>query len=261
MSLTAGRSVGQVSDRSGWYNIYWAAAAGDVCLKAMDAEFAGPMWALGGQAFHFLADGSLLCGLKRPGDAGNTLAVLEPLDGTLTPVPVPYTQFGGAAVAPSGAVAVTAASFDKATELLLLDTAGLKEGAFESVKQSSTAAVSKLYLSEPQALEFPTDGDRSAWMLFYPPTNGLAEGPPGSKPPLLVKSHGGPTASTSAALNLAIQARAAPRAPRTARSRLSDKRAPRSFGRPAATPWRTLTTRVRRATGGRTASASRGSGA
>jgi hypothetical protein len=61
VSLTAGRSVGQVSDRSGWYNIYWAAAAGDVCLKAMDAEFAGPMWALGGQAFHFLAYGSRLC--------------------------------------------------------------------------------------------------------------------------------------------------------------------------------------------------------
>ena len=161
-----------VSDISGWWNIYYAAAGGTVCLKAISAEFAGPMWSLGQQAFQFLADGSLLCVVKTPGEAGNTLSILEPLDGSLTPVDLPYTQFGSAAVAPGGGVAVMAASFDKATELLLLDSSTIKEAAFKTVKKSSTEAVSKVYLSKPEAVEFPTDGDRTAWMLYYPPTNG-----------------------------------------------------------------------------------------
>ena len=42
-------------------------------------------------------------------------------------------------------------------------------------------------------------------MVYYPPQNPKYTAPPGNLPPLLVKSHGGPTASTSTNFNLGIQ--------------------------------------------------------
>lgn len=45
----------------------------------MKAEFAGPMWRLGSQAFAFLPDGRLLCNVKEPGVVGSKLSIMEPL--------------------------------------------------------------------------------------------------------------------------------------------------------------------------------------
>lgn len=44
-----------------------------------------------------------------------------------------------------------------------------------------------------QMIEFPTDGGKCAYMLYYPPRNSKFEAPEGEKPPLIVKIHGGPT--------------------------------------------------------------------
>jgi dipeptidyl aminopeptidase/acylaminoacyl peptidase len=61
------------------------------------------------------------------------------------------------------------------------------------------------YLSVPRAIEFPTEDGQTAHAFYYPPTNPDFAAPPQERPPLLVKSHGGPTAATAAALNLAYQ--------------------------------------------------------
>ena len=61
------------------------------------------------------------------------------------------------------------------------------------------------YLSAPEAIEFPTENGLTAHALYYAPKNRDYTAPQGELPPLLVKSHGGPTASTSAALSLGIQ--------------------------------------------------------
>ena len=194
-----------VSDRSGFYNIYRLDGSGGVNLKDMPAEFAGPMWRLGASAFTFLPDGRILCNVKQPGVVGSKLSVLEPLDGSLTPVAAGYSQFGGFAVS-DAAVAVLGGSFKQPMELALLPLAKLEKGKGETVKVSTEYQVRSLYLSQPEMIEFPTGRQgESAWMVFYPPQNAKFAPPPGTKPPLLVKSHGGPTASTSTNLNLAIQ--------------------------------------------------------
>ena len=54
-------------------------------------------------------------------------------------------------------------------------------------------------------MTFPTDGGLEAHALFYPPTNRDFEAPAGELPPLVVMSHGGPTAAAESALNLKIQ--------------------------------------------------------
>jgi dipeptidyl aminopeptidase/acylaminoacyl peptidase len=57
----------------------------------------------------------------------------------------------------------------------------------------------------PEPIQFPTSGNRTAHAQFYPPRNADFEGPPGERPPLVVETHGGPTAHVSSAFQPAIQ--------------------------------------------------------
>jgi dipeptidyl aminopeptidase/acylaminoacyl peptidase len=75
----------------------------------------------------------------------------------------------------------------------------------EILRRSSSTEIDAGYLSVPQAIEFPTEGGRSAHGFFYAPQNRDHSAPSGERPPLVVKSHGGPTSAASTALNLGIQ--------------------------------------------------------
>ena len=88
----------------------------------------------------------------------------------------------------------TAASPVLVTALVDLD---LATGAFDVVKQSTSTITDRAYLSVPETLEFPTEDGLTAYAFFYAPKNGDTVAPEGEKPPLLVMSHGGPTAATS----------------------------------------------------------------
>ena len=61
------------------------------------------------------------------------------------------------------------------------------------------------YLSEPVAIEFPTGRGLTAHAFYYSPRNPDFVGLKEERPPLVVMSHGGPTASTSGTLNPVIQ--------------------------------------------------------
>ena len=61
------------------------------------------------------------------------------------------------------------------------------------------------YFSRPQSIEFPTDGGDTAHGFFYPPHNPDWQAGEAEKPPLIVKSHGGPTSASTAGLDLSLQ--------------------------------------------------------
>lgn len=73
------------------------------------------------------------------------------------------------------------------------------------IKASSDLEVDPGYISEPESIEFPTEGGLTAYMNYYPPKNKDFDFPPGELPALLVKIHGGPTSSASTVLNLGYQ--------------------------------------------------------
>jgi dipeptidyl aminopeptidase/acylaminoacyl peptidase len=54
-------------------------------------------------------------------------------------------------------------------------------------------------------MTFPTEHGLTAHGYYYAPKNGDFEAPENELPPLLVKSHGGPTSATSSDFNLTIQ--------------------------------------------------------
>jgi dipeptidyl aminopeptidase/acylaminoacyl peptidase len=81
----------------------------------------------------------------------------------------------------------------------------LSTGGFSTLHSSGELTIDPTYLSQPQSMAFPTDQNRTAYGIFYPPTNPEYQAPTHEKPPLLVKSHGGPTAQTRSGLNLGLQ--------------------------------------------------------
>src|SRR6202042_3958526 len=57
----------------------------------------------------------------------------------------------------------------------------------------------------PQPIPSPTSGRETAHAFYYPPFSPEFAAPADEKPPVLVKSHGGPTAAASSTLSLSTQ--------------------------------------------------------
>ncbi len=90
---------------------------------------------------------------------------------------------------------------DRATCLARLSA----DGDIEILRESSTFPLTPAAVSVPEAIEFPTEGGKTAHAFFYPPRNAGVRAPEGEKPPLLVMIHGGPTGATEAVLDLSVQ--------------------------------------------------------
>ena len=60
-------------------------------------------------------------------------------------------------------------------------------------------------MSRPTPITFPTEGERTAHGLYYPPANAGYAAPADERPPLIVKSHGGPTSAAQTYLDPRIQ--------------------------------------------------------
>lgn len=73
------------------------------------------------------------------------------------------------------------------------------------MRRSNNLNIDSGYFSTASAIEFPTADGLTAHGFFYPPQNLDYRAPDGERPPLLVKSHGGPTSAAATALSLTIQ--------------------------------------------------------
>jgi dipeptidyl aminopeptidase/acylaminoacyl peptidase len=192
-----------VSDRTGWWNLHrWNERAGVVePLAPMEAEFAQPAWVFGLSTYAFLDADRILCTYTRAGTW--KLAVLDLRTGGLTPVPLPYTECMQIRARPeAGTTVFLAASPTHERRVVELDVA---TGVHRTLRRASDTDVDERFLSEPESIEFPTAGGLAAYALFYPPRNPDFGPPPDERPPLLVKSHGGPTDAASTGLDLEVQ--------------------------------------------------------
>ena len=189
------------SDRNGWWNLYrWRDGEISPVLE-MEAEFARPQWQFDPAAYGFLADGRIACSYVARGVWN--IGIIEVEEGNLTRLDLPYSEMGRGELRVSGnRVVFSAGAPDKPMSLLSLDVA---TGAVETLQQAREHEVDSTYLSAPESVEFETTGDLTAHAFYYPPRNPDFAGPEEEKPPLLVKSHGGPTAAASTALDFGIQ--------------------------------------------------------
>jgi dipeptidyl aminopeptidase/acylaminoacyl peptidase len=188
------------SDRSGWWNLERIRNGERDVLHAAEAEFGFPAWVFGSRSYAFLGDGRIFCEYDQDGFTRH--ALLDPTSGAFDEVDLGL-DVGFASVTTQGSTVVLAAG--SATTPMRLISLDVGTGSTEVVRTSSDLTIDPGYLSTPRAIEFPTDGGRTAHALVYGPANGDYESPDGELPPLLVFSHGGPTGSTSAAFSLGRQ--------------------------------------------------------
>ena len=193
-----------VSDRTGWWNLYRvdpdAGSVHPICPR--EAEFGQAQWNFGQSTYAFLSAEQLVCAYHEAGRSH--LARLDIATGKLAPLEVPYSEFGAIRVA-SGRIICRAGSPADPSAIIAIDPA---TGAVEVLRQSAPATgedTLRRYFSVPQHLAFATEGGLSAYANYYSPANPDYAAPPGEKPPLVVKCHGGPTASASNVLSLGIQ--------------------------------------------------------
>ena len=187
------------SDRDNWWNLYRYANGSVEPLTALEAEFATPPWVFGMQNYAFASPNRIVCSFTRRGTW--TLATLDTKTARLAPIESPLTDIASVQCGVTQAVFL-AGSPCEPLSVIRLD---LTSGRREMVRRSTTLAIDSSYLSAPEAIEFPTAGNRTAHGLFYPPRNPDFAGPEGERPPLVVMIHGGPTSMTTTALRLNIQ--------------------------------------------------------
>ncbi|GAC1517128.1 MAG: S9 family peptidase [Acidimicrobiales bacterium] len=201
----SGESVGQprwspdgrlhfVSDRTGWWNIY---DEDGTALAPMEAEFSAPDWVFGQSTYAFLADGRLVATWQD--GAGERIGLVS--GGTVQPLEFDRSFFESVTAA-GGTIVAIAASPSIPPAVVRID---VDAGSLVEIRSSRTVPVPAAELSEPEHVEFPTEGGLRSHALFYPPVNSGFAAPADERPPLVVMSHGGPTSQASPALNLRIQ--------------------------------------------------------
>ncbi len=186
-----------VSDRSGWWNLYRLQAGRAAALCPLEAEFGLPQWVFGLSCYGFISEHEILCSYSQHGSWH--IATLD--SGHLYAKQTPYSEVSSLKTGGGYAILSVGSPLHHG-ELVRLDQT---TGSFETLRRSSHIQLDQGYLSTPQAIEFPTENNLNAYGLFYPPANRDFAAPTTERPPLLVLSHGGPTAATGSALNLAIQ--------------------------------------------------------
>jgi dipeptidyl aminopeptidase/acylaminoacyl peptidase len=189
-----------VSDRSNWWNLYRRTAAGQIAsVMPMAAEFGLPQWVFGQSTYAFVGSDHLVCTYNQAGIWH--LASLELSTQTWQELATPYTEISNLQATADGVVF----QGSSATLPAAIATLNLTTGKIQILRSSTQVSLAAGYLSQPQAIAFPTSDGSTAYGLYYPPQNQDCAAPDEERPPLLVKSHGGPTAATSSSFNLSIQ--------------------------------------------------------
>jgi dipeptidyl aminopeptidase/acylaminoacyl peptidase len=187
------------SDRGGWWNLYRLVGGEVEPVLEMEAEFGLPQWVFGMSTYGFADAERIVCVYGQNGIW--RLANLDTVSRQLTPIDLPYTSISSLIVS-TGRVLCFAASPVESSALLAVDP---DTGQYEVLRRSSAVALDMGYLSEPEPVEFPTEGGLTAHAFYYPPKNKDFTAPADERPPLIVISHGGPTGFSPGVLKLGTQ--------------------------------------------------------
>ena len=189
------------SDRSGWWNLELLRSDERLRLHPAEAEFGYPAWSFGARSYGFLDDGRVVCCFDR--DGRTWFAILDPASGELEALDLPYDSVRSPGVVVEGTTALlVAGSAALPNQVVRLD---VPSGSYMVLRASAQVSLPEETFSIPEAIEFPTDGGLTAHALHYRPRNPGHAPEDGELPPLIVMSHGGPTANATALFSLETQ--------------------------------------------------------
>jgi dipeptidyl aminopeptidase/acylaminoacyl peptidase len=191
-----------ISDRTSFWNIYRSDGPGVQEMLRRDAEFGVPQWIFGLSTYAFVSAETLIYCFTKQGSW-----YLGRLDTRTLAANDFISEFaslaGLRATKKSAVVLCSSATAPPAIATVAVDSGRVSPFVY-SIERKCLEALEP-YFTRPQAIQFPTaDGD-TAHGFYYPPGNPDWQAQAGDKPPLIVRSHGGPTSAATCALSLSLQ--------------------------------------------------------
>jgi dipeptidyl aminopeptidase/acylaminoacyl peptidase len=189
------------SDRNNWWNVYRYLHDSTIePVVEMEAEFAYPHWIFGLSTYDLVDSNLIICAYSH--DGSWHLGKIDTQTKQFSPITTSDTEISSVQATAKGEVVFVAGSPNQPTAVVKFNP---ETEVSEIIKTTGELNLDSGYLSEPEAIQFPTENGLTAYAWYYPPKNKDYSAPAGELPPLMVKSHGGPTASASVSLSLRIQ--------------------------------------------------------
>jgi len=205
-------------DTTGWWHLSASSepgipeeGSGDTVrplIPGAAEEVGEPRWISGGRRYGFTDDGRVVFAAMAEGL--DSLWLFDPATGERTATPGPrFTSIDQLDVR-GHRVAVIAGMSDRPSSVWLLDLAA---GSAVDLR-GEPIPIDPDWISPAVPISFPTGSDAGgpdaeadgvAHALLYLPRSGDHEAPPGELPPLLVRIHGGPTASARPEFSTSVQ--------------------------------------------------------
>jgi dipeptidyl aminopeptidase/acylaminoacyl peptidase len=185
------------SDRSGWWNLHRATPRGDETATAIEAEVGLPQWVFGMSIYAFDDEGCVVFAACHAGE----WRLHRLAEGRVEALDSPWSEIRDLQCA-DGRLYLVGGGWNRQTAVVSLEA---RSGAWRALSQPGDLPLPEQELSQPQAIEVPVSENAVTHAFFYPPANASHEGPAEERPPLVVLSHGGPTAAATTALNLDAQ--------------------------------------------------------
>ncbi len=191
------------SEPANFWNIHTFRAGVVEAVTADLAEYGYPHWVFGNARYTPVGGRTLLA--IRTVAGGDELVEVDVGTKTITPVATDYNSFAQCVPAEPGGEAggalLIAGSGTRAPALVRYR--GGTTGLQTVVEPMTLLEDSNISRAEP--IRYPTRDGMQANAYFYPPCNAAFSAPAGTRPPLLVTVHGGPTSRAHPLLDTARQ--------------------------------------------------------
>jgi dipeptidyl aminopeptidase/acylaminoacyl peptidase len=183
-----------ISDRSGWWNLYRMDSSGTATrpIASVHAEIGKPAWGFGARAYAVLPSGAIAATLTRQGS--DSVEILDSPSSREWRVLTNAYAAAGALHAWKGRLIFLGTGRKSPGGLVEIDPAS---GRARTLYRPPGEESAEQFVSEAQLIEFSGGEGRPTFAWFYPPTNPGYRGPAGTKPPVIVLAHGGPTAHSA----------------------------------------------------------------
>lgn len=188
------------SDRSGYWNLWRFDESGIDSVLPDDAEYALPPWQFDTRTHCHLDE--RYTAAQRIVDGSSELVIIDTHAGLYTPLHSEFNSYSSLCPQPGKGEVLALSSREDDTPCLATFKAS---GEISALFCPSPTALPAGAIALAQPIRFPARDGAVAHAFYYAPTSLKFRGANDELPPLMVLSHGGPTASASAALNYRIQ--------------------------------------------------------